>query len=294
MALDLDRIRKSARRVRKFVKRNPKRPNSRTVHRVRTGARHLESALVTMELTAKRGVGSLLQDLRKIYRLTGAVRDMDVLTAAALQADGRGEQDCLVQLLEYLGAERGQRAHKLRSAIAKRQSDMLRGLERGLERVEKAAAEVRGGGNGTVRGAVTRAVEFSTKLSRPGRLTRNNLHGYRSQVKELRDILRLSHRSADSKLVRKLEDVKTAIGDWHDWDELTKVASKALDHGHACVLMKRLTATRDEKYERALAASQTLITRHLRTRLRKRAKRPAPVAKPVLEAVAAIQDEATH
>ena len=292
MPLDLDRVRKSARRVRKFVKSNPKRPNSRTVHRVRTGARHLESALVTMELTDKRGVGSVLQDLRKIYRLTGEVRDMDVLTAAALQVDGRGEQDCLVQLLEYLGAERAKHARKLRSAIAKRPSDMLREVERGLARVEKAAAEARGSGN--VRGAVARAVEFSAKLSRPGRLHRNNLHGYRSQVKELRDILRLSNRAADSALVRKLEQVKMAIGDWHDWDELTRIAAKALDHGRSCALIKRLNATRDEKYELALKASQTLITRHLRARLRKRGKRPAPVAKPVLEAVAAIQDEAAH
>jgi CHAD domain-containing protein len=258
------------------------------VHELRTGARNLETAFVTLGLDSKRGIDSLRRDLEKIRRLAGSLRDMDVLTAAALNVDRRGEQDCLVRLLESLGAERSKRARKLRAAIAKRRRRFLRSLERGLDRVERATEDA-----DTVPGAVARAVQVSSKLSRPGRLTRKNLHEYRLEVKKLRDILRLSDRAADVALVPKLEEVKDAIGDWHDWVELTDVALDVLDHGASCQLTKRLAATRDTNYKRALSLTHALIARHLRPKRRKHRRRSAvraPIAKPVLEAVAAIAE----
>jgi CHAD domain-containing protein len=276
MSLDLDRVKKSARRVSKFAKRNPKRPSTDTVHKLRTSARHLESALVTLALDSKRGVKSLLRDLKKTHRRAGAVRDMDVLTAKALTIDWRGEQDCLVRLLEHLGAERSKRALKLRSAIAKRRRKVRRSLERSREDDD---AE-------TVRATIAHALQVTSKLSHPGRLSKNNLHEYRLKVKELRDVLRLSNEAADSALVPKLEEVKDAIGDWHDWVELSDIAAERLDHGSACELSKRIAATRDQKYRHALSLTQGLIADHLRPRVKK-----ASVAPPVLEAVAAIAQD---
>jgi CHAD domain-containing protein len=278
MSIDTERIRKSTRRVRTFVKRNAKRPRSHDVLRLRTSARRLETALVALGLDADR-----LRDLEKTRRLAGKLRDMDVLTAHALNVDRRGELDCLVRLLEHLGAERSKRARKLHAAIAKRRPRILRWLVR----VEKAAADVRGnGGDRAVRGAMARAIQVSSRLSRPGRLTRSNLHAYRSRVKELRDLLRLSDRRVDSALVPKLVEVKDAIGDWHDWVELAEIAAGTLDHGASCRLVKRIAATRDARYRNALSVARALVTR-LRPRRR---KRRAPIAKPVLEAVAAIAE----
>jgi|SoiMethySBSTD1v2_1073268.scaffolds.fasta_scaffold197146_2 CHAD domain-containing protein len=287
MSLDLDRVKKSARRVSKFAKRNPKRPSTDTVHKLRTSARHLESALVTLALDSKRGVKSLLRDLKKTHRRAGAVRDMDVLTAKALTIDWRGEQDCLVRLLEHLGAERSKRALKLRSAIAKRRRKVRRSLERGLKRVESVAERSREDDDAeTVRATIAHALQVTSKLSHPGRLSKNNLHEYRLKVKELRDVLRLSNEAADSALVPKLEEVKDAIGDWHDWVELSDIAAERLDHGSACELSKRIAATRDQKYRHALSLTQGLIADHLRPRVKK-----ASVAPPVLEAVAAIAQD---
>jgi CHAD domain-containing protein len=287
MALDIERLRRSTRRLTKFAKRNPKRPSSDAVHKLRTSARHVQSALVALELDSRPGVTSLLRDLEKTRRLTGKVRDMDVLTADVLHVDWSGEQDCLVRLLEHLGAERSRRARKLRAAMAKRRSRFSKSLERGLERVERAAEDAGGSDSEAVRGAVARAIELSSKLSRPGRLTTKSLHAYRLKVKELRDVLRLSDRAADSKLVAKLDEVKAAIGEWHDWAELTDIAVEVLDHA-SCALLKRLKATRDAKYKHALSLTQTLIARHLRPRAgsRKRSRARAPIAEPVIEAVA--------
>jgi len=287
MPLEIERIRKSTRRVAKFAKRSSKRPSPDEVHKLRTSARHLESALSSLQLADERGVGSLLRHLKKIRRLAGALRDMDVLTANALDIDHRGERDCLVRLLEHLGAERSRRAGKLRRMIARKRSKIRRALRRGLERIERARKKPRSAGAALGVGVL----QVSSKLSHPGRLTRNNLHEYRSQVKELRDALRLSDRTAHSTLVRKLEDVKGAIGDWHDWVELTDIAVDVLDHRPSCALVKRLETSRDSKYRHALSLTHTLIARHLRPKRRKRPKRTAgkaPIATPVLEAVAAI------
>ena len=287
MALDLARIRKSTRRIGKFVKRNSKRPGSDAVHKLRTSVRHLESALTALEPEKPR-VKSLLRDLKKVRRLAGRVRDMDVLTASALSVDVRGEQDCMVRLLEHLGAERDRRARELRRALAKRRHRITRALDRAIDRIERVAEKARASEDSTaVRGAVARAIQYSSKLSQPGRLTTKNLHEYRLQVKELRDILRLSGRAADSTVVRKLEDVKAAIGEWHDWLELADIANDVLDHGTSCALSKRLRDTRDEKFRHASSLARALIA-YLRPKTRKSKSRTAPIAKPVLDAAAAI------
>ena len=284
MPFDAERIRKSTRRVKKFVKRDAKRPSSDAVHKFRTSARHIETALLALQLDSKRGVASFLKDLDRMRRLAGKVRDMDVLTANLLNVDARGEQDCVVRLLEHLGAERSERVRKLRAAIAKRPKRLRRSVERAARRIERLGGEVRK--------PVGLALELSSKLGHPGRLSRANLHAYRLKVKELRDVLRLSDREADTALVGKLQEVKDAIGEWHDWVELTDIARDVLDHKAACALSKRLVATRDEKYERALSLTQTLIARHLRPRPRSRKRSAkAPIAQPVLDAVAAIAED---
>ena len=267
MPLDLERIRKSALRVGKFAKRNPKRPSSDAVHRLRTSARHLETALVALGVDSKRQVRALLRNLKRIHRQAGAVRDMDVLTAKALTIDWRGEQDDIVRLLEHLGAERGKRARKLRSAIAKRRRTLRRLLERGLDRVARVAERSREEEDAAaVHAAVAHALQVTSEVSRPGRLSRSNLHEYRLRVKELRDILRLSREAADSALVPKLEEVKDAIGDWHDWVELAGIAADTLDQGTASELFKRIAATRESKYRHALSLTHGLIAQ-LRPRL---------------------------
>ena len=291
MALDLGGIRKATRRVSEFARRNPKSPGSGDVHKLRTSIRHLKTALVALRLDSKRSVGSLLRGLRKVRRRAGRVRDMDVLTAKALTVDRSGEQDCLVRLLEHLGAERNKRARKLRQAIKKRR----RKLRRGLERVERSAGRTgKDKDAGAAPDVAARALRLSSALSRPGRLGKDNLHEYRLRVKELRDVLRLSDRAADSALVKRLEAVKDAIGDWHDWVELTDIAADRLDHGASCELVRHLETIRDSRYRHALSLTRALIERHLRAKPRKRRKPAAaraPIATPVLETVAVIAQE---
>ena len=74
---------------------------------------------------------------------------------------------------------------------------------------------------------MAKAIKLSSQLKSPPRLSRSTLHPYRLKVKELRDVLQLSDRTADKDFLKELGEVKDAIGEWHDWEELTSIAGQS-------------------------------------------------------------------
>ena len=72
----------------------------------------------------------MLRELGRLRKRAGKVRDMDVLTGFALTARTEGEQDCLVQLIERLGAARAKHARRLRDLVAARGRRLQRWLKR--------------------------------------------------------------------------------------------------------------------------------------------------------------------
>ena len=274
MSVDLKRTRKSARRVARFLDENPKTPSSEDIHQLRSSARHLESTFTAL------GLGSLPK-LDKIRKSAGRVRDLDVLTASALTVELGEEQECLVRLVEHLGARRSKSAKKLRRLVRKTRPGFRRSVKRSVRKAEKRVA--RSSDSGAETTAAARAIRFSSELGRTGRLSKNNLHQYRIKLKELRDILRLSGRADHSSLLKHLDEVKDAIGGWHDEVELVAIAEEALDHGPSCKLMKHLRTITDSKYEHALSLTQGFARRYL-------APKPKKTAAPALEAASAIAE----
>lgn len=255
MSLDIERIRKAGRRVRRFLKENSRRPSSESVHDLRTSARSLETAMTALGLDSHKPVARFLRDLGKVRKRAGNIRDMDVLTAKTLMVKPDRELDCLVQLLEHLGAERNHEALKLRRGIEKLGPQIRKDIKQTYARVEKALKQ-------SVPLAFARTLQMAKDLERPARLSRRNLHPYRLKVKEMRNVLLLSD-DADQEFVQELGNVKDAIGEWHDWEELVGIATDTLDHGPSCALIKELKAIGDEKYESALALTTQLRTNYL-------------------------------
>jgi CHAD domain-containing protein len=130
------------------------------------------------------------------------------------------------------------------------------------------------------------------ELSQPLRLAKTNLHPYRLKVKELRNLLQMAEESDQQEFVRTLGEVKDAIGEWHDWQELVMIAVKVLDHGSRCQLLRELRKIGDTKYRRALTLTETMRKQFLRMpdRRTKRASRHPIVrpAEPVWSATAAL------
>jgi CHAD domain-containing protein len=292
MSLDLKRMRKSARRVAKFLEKNPKTPGSDAIHELRTGVRSLETTFVALGLDGRR-VKRLLPDLDEIRKITGEVRDMDVLTEHAATVEPRGEEDCLVRLLEHLGARRTKSAKKLRRLIRATRPRLRRDVKRSFrdaERLIRRSKNDRGHDN-AVAAATSTALRFSMELRRPGRLTKDNLHEYRLKLKEFRDVLRLSDRPVSAALMKHLGEVKDSIGDWHDWVELVAIAEPLNDHGVSCKLTKRLRMTRDSKYKHALSLAHGFARRYLEPKPpKRRTGRAKDRSTPALQAVSAIAE----
>src|SRR5215469_18556078 len=137
MSFDTEGIRKSTRRVAKFVRKNSKRPSANAIHNLRTSARSLETAFTTLGLDSRTSVKRSLRDLQKVRKRAGKVRDMDVLTADMLAVKEKEEEDCIVQLVEHVGAERKAFAKKLRLTIDKVSPELLPSLKRSGKHVRK-------------------------------------------------------------------------------------------------------------------------------------------------------------
>jgi CHAD domain-containing protein len=276
MSFDNQKIEKSTRRIAKFLRKNSRRPSSEAIHDLRTDSRRLETAFVTLKLGAKGKVKRLLRELGEIRKRAGKVRDMDVLTADALTVQHHREQDCIVRLLEHLGAERSKYAKKLRVVINATSPRLRRMLNRTSKRVEKlfTRAEKDPADSNAIPATVAKAIELGAELRSPATLTRANLHAYRLKVKELRNVLQLANESDTQRFVGDLTEVKDAIGEWHDWQELTGIATQVLDHT-SCKLMPDLRATSESKYQHALRLTHRLRANYLKPARVKRAKRPA-------------------
>src|SRR5215831_8493847 len=293
MSFDIKRIDKSSRRVKKFIRKNSRKPSSTAIHNVRTSIRSLETTFTTVGLDSKGKVRRLLDDLRDIRKRAGKVRDMDVLTADAVTLADDKERDCLVQLLEHLGAERNKHAKKLHRAIQTTGSQFRRDLKRKLKQLQEVLKQAEN--NDSARSdavplAMAKAIDLSSGLKSPAKLNRNNLHPYRLRVKELRNVLQLSDQAGDQEIVEKLGEVKDAIGEWHDWEELTAIAVQLLEHGESCKLIKRLHLNCKSALERALIITNRFRDKYLKSARPKHRPRNkfAALSGPVLRATSAI------
>lgn len=268
MSYDVERILKSNRRIAKFARKSSRRPTLKAIHNLRTSTRHLETIFSALALDSKPKVKRLLRHLEALRKRAGKVRDMDVLTADALTVKQKDEQDCLIQLLEHLGAKRSKYAATLRCRVDALKPNLRRDLRRTVKRVERLLKESQNDpvNSDALSATTAKAITLSSELNRPARLARSNLHPYRLKVKELRDVLQLSNQAGVPALVAKLGEVKDAIGEWHDWEELVSIAKPLLDHGSACQLLKHLTETSNARYEHALSLTRELRNSHLRSK----------------------------
>lgn len=294
MSFDIQRIQRSTRRVTKFLRKNSRRPSSEAIHDLRTDLRRLETAFLSLGLDAKKNIKRMLRDFGKVRKCAGKVRDMDVLTADALKFKDEGEQDCLVQLLEYLGMKRAKHARKLNGVINTASPRLRRLLDRASKRVEKLfnQADKDPLDSKAISATVAKAIELGAGLTSPARLTRANLHPYRLKVKELRNVLQLADQTGAQDFLRDLGEVKDAIGEWHDWEELSGTAAQILDH-RSCQLRSHLTATSGSNYGNALRLSNRLRSKYLRRKKptgRKGPLRTSTLSVPLLDATAAIAE----
>jgi len=296
MSLDSNRLTKSVKKLRKFLKQASNTPRPEEVHSFRTHARRLEATLEALGLDSEDNERPL-RDLVRLRKRAGKVRDMDVLTANALTVRLDDEQNCSVQLLEYLGAERYRQAKKLGRAVESCRPALRQRLKRCLQQIGlvlgKQDDEVIQAKSKLEADAMASALQLSSDLKVPEQLDKGNLHSYRLKAKKLRYVLQMSNDADHQEFVDKLGKVKKAIGEWHDWEELSTIATELLDHGTSCKLLGEIKTLSEAKYDLALSLTNEMRETYL-PRLANGAgsaeKDTRSLAQPVLEATSAIGD----
>jgi len=270
MPLDRKRLHKPFRKLRKNLKTFPRQPSPDLVHDVRTSSRRIEAIVAALALDSKPGVKRLLRSLNRVRKQAGKLRDMDVLTGFASPLKVDQEQDCVVQLVEFLGSQRYKKAAKMQAIVREQAPTLRRRLQLCSKRVEKFVGKDESQQpNRTAPAEVTGlALRLSSELQRPPRLTRSTLHPYRLQVKQLQYVLQLAgdQPPEQQRFVEKLKQVKDAIGEWHDWQELLSIAGKVLDHGGNCRVLQELKSICDHKFEHALVVTNEMRMQYLNFR----------------------------
>src|SRR5258708_27353969 len=99
MVLEVAPIKKNIRKLRKLLKKAPRRPNPDEIHDLRTQIRRFEAVLEAFDVNSKRNERRVLRHLGRIRKSAGKVKDLDLLTGYASTVNVDQERDCLVQLL---------------------------------------------------------------------------------------------------------------------------------------------------------------------------------------------------
>ena len=296
MSLNPGKLQKPLRKLRKMVKRFPRKSSPDLVHDLRIHTRRTEALLQALRLDSKSNEQQLLKAVKPVRKRAGKVRDMDVLTGLVTRLHPDGEQDCLLELLEYLGAEHDRQVRKLRNAVRSRGGEIRRRLKRTSRFIAKfidktlARDEKQPGrASGWPADAMAAALELSAELAQWPRLDAENLHPYRLKVKELRYILQLADKP-ETAFVKMLGDVKDAIGEWHDWQELGGIAKKVLIHGPRCEVLRLIGSMNRTKFEHALSLANRMRQEYLQERERNRKRRQAAthLKRPVMEATSSL------
>src|SRR6266568_303823 len=292
MSLHPAKLQKPVRKLRKMLNKIPRKPAPEQVHDLRTLIRRIEAMFRAPMIESKRNQKRLLKALKPVRKKAGKVRDMDVLTGFASKLRPDGDEECLVELLEYLGAERYKQARKLHREVQWNRKAIGSRLKRSSEYIEKVLAHSQQHSEKETEwpiDAMSLALQLSNELASWPRLDAGNLHPFRLKVKELRYVLQLA-KNPDADFIESLGEVKDAIGEWHDWEEFSGIAGKVLDHGPGRNLIRLIRSTAKEKFDHALSITNRMRQKYLDQQGRNRRRnlwRPvAPVPKPPVIAAA--------
>lgn len=255
--MDLARAEELLRQLRKQLKQLPADPAPAEVHRLRVCTRRVEAVTAAIALCPQKRSIQLRKALKPLRKAAGNVRDMDVLTASALDLRSTAAGGSLDRLIAHLVRMRRKSVAALRDTLAEQRQAARRQLKKYVQEFPSAFGKkpVRNA-NGQENGC-SEALRLIDDLAHGPPLNASNLHSFRLKVKELHYIFEVLA-GFDPQLVSEVRDVKDRIGDWHDWQQLFDAARAVLDPQQDRELLGRIASMIELKLTRALAASSSL------------------------------------
>lgn len=240
------------------------------VHRLRTTIRRIESLVSYAHPDLEKKLERSLEKLADLRKRAGRVRDMDVqiglLTAIANGSTAKDRKT----LAELLGKKRDRQTQRLVSAVRKLKESKFFAR---MNRIAEKAGAVADGENrplAPLEEARAQLAEMAADFASHENLKISRLHAARISLKRIRYLAELAEESAGQKsFISELKTVQDAVGDWHDWLELTGTAEKRFSDRVNCALLREIRALLADRHSTATSSITNLF-----------ASVPAPARKP--------------
>ena len=230
------------------------------VHRLRTTIRRIESLVSYAHPDLDKKLERSLEKMADLRKRAGKVRDLDV-QLGLLGAIGNGstarDRKTLAAIFEK---KRNRQARRLASDVKKIQESKFFGR---MNRIAEKAGEKSSEANrplAPLEEAKAQLAEMASDFSSHQELKLSRLHDARISLKRIRYLAELAEESPEQKrFIDELKTVQDAIGDWHDWQELTNTAEKRFADRVNCVLLREVRALLGARHSAATSAINRIL-----------------------------------
>jgi CHAD domain-containing protein len=196
-----------------------------------------------------------------LRKRAGKVRDLDVqkdLLGTLGNGSAAKDRKTLAELMEK---KRDQQAKRLGLAIKKLHEAKF--FSR-LDRIAKQAALPQDGKNrplAPLEEAKAQLAEMAIDFGSGQIMKPSRLHEARVILKRIRYLAELAEESAEQKdFMGKLKSAQDAIGDWHDWQELTGRAEKRFSDRASCALLREARTVLSARHSDATSSVNKLFS----------------------------------
>lgn len=233
-------------------------PRPRDVHRLRTTIRRIESLVSYSHPDLKKKLERSLEKMADLRKRAGKVRDLDV-QIGLLDTLGNGsavrDRKILAAILEK---KRERQVQRLGSTIKKIQESKF--FSR-MDRIAVHAGVVKDRPLAPLEEARAQLAVMASDFGAGNTLKPSQLHEARVTLKRIRYLAELAEESAEQKnFIRELKLVQDAVGEWHDWQELTDTAEKRFSDRVNCALLREARALLGARHSAATSAIHNLFS----------------------------------
>lgn len=232
----------------------------KNVHHLRTTVRRMESLVSYSNPELGKKLERSLAKMADLRKRAGKVRDLDV-QIELLHVLGNGstvrDRKTLAELLEK---KRDRQVSRLVSALKKVQdSKFFNRIHRVAEELDQTKAE-KILPQAPLAEAKSQLSEMATGFSEHKVIKISRLHDARISLKKIRYLAEAAEESQEQKdFTRQLKIVQDAIGDWHDWQELTATAEKRFSDRVNCPLLREVRALLAARHSTATSSMNNLF-----------------------------------
>jgi CHAD domain-containing protein len=233
----------------------------KSVHRLRATIRRIESLVSYADPEISKKEERTLAKIADLRKRAGKVRDLDV-QADLLGTLGNGsiakDRKTLAELMEK---KRDQQAQRLELAIKKVHDAKFFGR---LNRIAEQAGVPQDTKNcplAPLEEAKAQLVEMANHFESAQTMKPGRLHETRLALKRIRYLAEIAEESTEQKeFMRELKSTQDAIGDWHDWQELTERAERRFSDRASCALLREARTVLSARHSDATSSVNKLFS----------------------------------